>query len=215
MIMGDEDNSGIDPDENIKVTLIGCTGVGKTCIIKRYHLNEYIENPPTTCGGSYSIKQININNKIIQIDLWDTAGQERFRSLGKHFYKDAYIVIFVYDITNKESFEEIKTVWYPSVKEHGEKYSVLAVVGNKWDLYWKEEVKEDEARAYAQEIGATFMLVSAKDGDNVDILFDTLVKKYLGSPFKEQLNEMKKAKGKTGKLTTRKTRKKKKKSGFC
>ena len=213
--MGDEDNSGIDPDENIKVTLIGCTGVGKTCIIKRYHLNEYIENPPPTCGGSYSIKQITINNKIIQIDLWDTAGQERFRSLGKHFYKDAYIVIFVYDITNKESFEEIKTVWYPNVKEFGEKYSVLAVVGNKWDLYWKEEVKEDEVRAYAQEIGATFMLVSAKDGDNVDILFDTLVKKYLGSPFKEQLNEMKKAKGKTGKLTTRKTRKKKKKGGFC
>ena len=211
--MGDEDKSNAKPDENIKVTLIGGSGVGKTCIIRRYYLNEYIENPASTCGGSYSAKQININNKVIQIDLWDTAGQERFRSLGKHFYKDAYIVILVYDITNKKSFEEIENVWYPSVKEHGEKYSVLAVVGNKCDLYENEEVKENEAREYAQQIGATFMLVSAKSGDNIDLLFDTLVKQYLGPAFTEQLNEMKKEKGETGKLTTQNAKKKKKKSG--
>ena len=211
--MGDEDKSNSKADENIKVTLIGGSGVGKTCIIRRYYLNEYIENPASTCGGSYTAKQININNKLIQIDLWDTAGQERFRSLGKHFYKDAYIVILVYDITSRDSFEEIKTVWYPSVKEHGEKYSVLAVVGNKCDLYENEDVKENEAREYAQQIGATYMLVSAKSGDNIDLLFDTLVKQYLGPAFTEQLNEMKKEKGETGKLTTQKAKKKKKKSG--
>ena len=211
--MGDEDKSNAKIDENIKVTLIGGSGVGKTCIIRRYYLNEYIENPASTCGGSYTAKQININNKLIQIDLWDTAGQERFRSLGKHFYKDAYIVILVYDITSRDSFEEIKTVWYPSVKEHGEKYSVLAVVGNKCDLYENEDVKENEAREYAQQIGATYMLVSAKSGDNIDLLFDTLVKQYLGPAFTEQLNEMKKEKGETGKLTTQKAKKKKKKGG--
>ena len=211
--MGDEDKSNAKIDENIKVTLIGGSGVGKTCIIRRYYLNEFIENPASTCGGSYTAKQININNKLIQIDLWDTAGQERFRSLGKHFYKDAYIVILVYDITNKKSFEEIENIWYPSVKEHGEKYSVLAVVGNKCDLYENEEVKENEAREYAQQIGATFMLVSAKSGDNIDLLFNTLVKQYLGPAFTEQLNEMKKEKGETGKLTTQKAKKKKKKSG--
>ena len=211
--MGDEDKSNAKPDENIKVTLIGGSGVGKTCIIRRYYLNEFIENPASTCGGSYTAKQININNKSIQIDLWDTAGQERFRSLGKHFYKDAYIVILVYDITNKKTFEEIEKIWYPSVKEHGEKYSVLAVVGNKCDLYENEEVKENEAREYAQQIGATFMLVSAKSGDNIDLLFNTLVKQYLGPAFTEQLNEMKKEKGETGKLTTQKAKKKKKKGG--
>ena len=211
--MGDEDKSNAKPDENIKVTLIGGSGVGKTCIIRRYYLNEFIENPASTCGGSYTAKQIKINNKLIQIDLWDTAGQERFRSLGKHFYKDAYIVILVYDITNKKSFEEIENVWYPNVKEHGEKYSVLAVVGNKCDLYENEEVKENEAREYAKQIGATFMLVSAKSGDNIDLLFNTLVKQYLGPAFTEQLNEMKKEKGETGKLTTQKATKKKKKSG--
>jgi len=211
--MGDEDKSNAKVDENIKVTLIGGSGVGKTCIIRRYYLNEFLESPTSTCGGSYTAKQININNKLIQLDLWDTAGQERFRSLGKHFYKDAYIVILVYDITMQSSFEEIEQVWYPSVKEHGEKYSVLAVVGNKCDLYEKEEVKENEARDFAKQIGATFMLVSAKSGDNIDLLFDTLIRQYLGPTFTQQLNEIKKEKGETGKLTTQKTKKKKKKGG--
>ena len=210
-----EDQDKVTPDENIKVTLIGGSGVGKTCIIRRYYDNEYVENPASTCGGSYSAKQLKINNKIIQIDLWDTAGQERFRSLGKHFYKDAYIVILVYDITNKKSFDELKEVWYPSLKEFGEKYSVLGVVGNKCDLYENEEVKEAEAREYSQQIGATYMLVSAKSGDNINLLFDTLIKQYLGPAFAEQLKEIKKDKGETGKLTKKDAKKKNKKKGGC
>ena len=212
-----EDQDKVTPDENIKVTLIGGSGVGKTCIIRRYYDNEYVENPASTCGGSYSAKQLKINNKIIQIDLWDTAGQERFRSLGKHFYKDAYIVILVYDITNRKSFDELKEVWYPSLKEFGEKYSVLGVVGNKCDLYENEEVKEAEAREYSQQIGATYMLVSAKSGDNINLLFDTLIKQYLGPAFAEQLKEIKKEKGETGKQLTKKDAKKKskKKGGGC
>ena len=211
-----EDQEKVTPDENIKVTLIGASGVGKTCIIRRYYDNEYVENPASTCGGSYSAKQLKINNKIIQIDLWDTAGQERFRSLGKHFYKDAYIVLLVYDITNRKSFDELKDVWYPSLKEFGEKYSVLGVVGNKCDLYENEEVKEAEAREYSQQIGATYMLVSAKSGDNINLLFDTLIKQYLGPAFAEQLKEIKKEKGETGKLTKKDVIKKnKKKGGLC
>ena len=210
-----EDQDKVTPDENIKVTLIGGSGVGKTCIIRRYYDNEYVENPASTCGGSYSAKQLKINNKIVQIDLWDTAGQERFRSLGKHFYKDAYIVILVYDITNRKSFDELKEVWYPSLKEFGEKYSVLGVVGNKCDLYENEEVKEAEAREYSQQIGATYMLVSAKSGDNINLLFDTLIKQYLGPAFAEQLKEIKKEKGETGKLTKKDAKKKNKKKGGC
>ena len=210
-----EDQDKVTPDENIKVTLIGGSGVGKTCIIRRYYDNEYVENPASTCGGSYSAKQLKINNKIVQIDLWDTAGQERFRSLGKHFYKDAYIVILVYDITNRKSFDELKEVWYPSLKEFGEKYSVLGVVGNKCDLYENEEVKEAEAREYSQQIGATYMLVSAKSGDNINLLFDTLIKQYLGPAFAEQLKEIKKEKGETGKLSKKDAKKKNKKKGGC
>ena len=199
--------------ESVKITLIGGSGVGKTCIIRRFSNNTYEENPPSTLGGSYSLKFVKVEGKQIQLDLWDTAGQERFRSLGKHFYKDAYIVIFVYDITNRKSFDEIKDVWYPNVKEQGEKYVVLAVVGNKSDMFEKEEVKEEEGRAYAKEINASFMLVSAKTGDNIKSLFSTLVREYLGPEFVKKISEVKKEKGETNKVTVTKSKKKKEKKG--
>ena len=199
--------------ESVKITLIGGSGVGKTCIIRRFSNNTYEENPPSTLGGSYSLKFVKVDGKQIQLDLWDTAGQERFRSLGKHFYKDAYIVIFVYDITNRKSFDEIKDIWYPNVKEQGEKYVVLAVVGNKSDMFEKEEVKEEEARAYAKQINASFMLVSAKTGDNVKSLFSSLVREYLGPEFVKKISEVKKEKGETNKVTVTKSKKKKEKKG--
>ncbi len=156
-----------------------------------------------------------IDNKPIQLDLWDTAGQEKYRSLGRHFYKDAYIVCLVYDITSLQSFEDLKTKWYNDLKTYGEKYSVLAVVGSKSDNYEKEEVKEEEARKYAKSIGATYMLTSAKTGDNIDLLFDTLIRQYLGPDFVKKVQEMKQEKGEIQKVTRSTIIEKKKKKKFC
>ena len=204
--------------ESIKITLIGNSGVGKTCIIRRYSLNDYVDNPASTTGGNYSSKIVEINGKKVQLDLWDTAGQERYRSLTKHFYKDAYIIVLVYDITKQDSFEELKTIWYPNVLQMGEKYTVLAVVGNKSDLFEEEEVKEEEARKYTESIGATFMQVSAKNGNNVDLLFDTLVRKYLGPEFMKKLSELKKEKGEvenSGRITLDEHKEQSKKKKKC
>ena len=203
--------------DSIKITLIGNSGVGKTCIIRRYSLNYYVDNPTSTTGGNYSSKFVEIQGKKYQLDLWDTAGQERYRSLTKHFYKDAYIIVLVYDITKQDSFEELKSVWYPNVLQMGEKYTVLAVVGNKSDLFEDEEVKEEEARKYTESIGATFFQVSAKNGDNIELLFDTLVRKYLGPEFMENLAKLKKEKGEVegGKITLDPKKQKKKKKKGC
>ena len=200
--------------ENVKISLIGGSAVGKTCIIRRYSNDTFVENPPSTTGGSYSEKFVTIDNKDIQLNLWDTAGQEKFRAIGKHFYKDAYIIIMVYDISKKDTFEEIKEIWYPDVKQNGEKYGVLAVVGNKSDLYEEEEVSENEAKEFAKEIGAFFMLVSAKTGNNVNQLFEALLRQYLGKEFTKKVEEMKKNKGDTKQLKMDKTKDKKKK-GCC
>ena len=75
-----------------------------------------------------------------QLDIWDTTGQERFRSLGKNFYKDAYIVLLVYDITRLESFENLKNIWYKELNENVEQNPIIAVVGNKSDLYEEDEI---------------------------------------------------------------------------
>ena len=187
--------------DSVKITLFGSSGVGKTCIIKRYTEGSFDENNQSTSGASYSQKLIVVENKQIQLDLWDTAGQEKYRSLGRHFYKDAYIVCLVYDITNSQSFEELKSKWYNDLKTFGEKNNVLAVVGSKSDCYEKEDVTEEEAREYANSIGAVFMLTSAKTGANIDLLFDTLIRQYLGPAFSKKVHEMKQDKGEVKKVT--------------
>ena len=176
--------------EGLKITLMGGAGVGKTCIIKRFTTNTFDSEEESTTGGSYSMKMVKVGNKEVMCELWDTAGQEKFRSIGRHFYKDAYIVCLVYDITNKESFKEMKEIWYPDLKQNGEKYQVIGVAGNKCDLFEEEAVPEEEARKFAEEIGGVFNLVSAKKGDNINLLFQSLVAKYLGPEFTEKLNEI-------------------------
>ena len=92
-----------DEIESIKIVLIGNSDVGKTSLINWYIDHNFDEGNPNPIGGNYSIKVINKNGKDYELQIWDTAGQEKFYALGKHFYKDAYIICLVYDITNQES----------------------------------------------------------------------------------------------------------------
>ena len=205
--------------ENIKVTLLGNCGVGKTCIIQRYINNSYEENYNSTNGASYSQKLIKKNGKDYQLDIWDTAGQEKYRSLGKNFYRDAYIVILVYDITRKDSFQGIKEIWYPDLLKYGENDVVLAVVGNKCDKYEEDDiVNEDEARAFANEIKGKFMIVSAKNGINIQNLFDDLMNDYCDPEFHQKVEEVtrpRKSSTKIRKNTTSEEKKLKEKKSSC
>ena len=201
--------------EGIKITLIGNSGVGKTSIINQYIDQTFDEANAATIGANYSEKVITKNNKEYELNIWDTAGQEKFHSVGKHFYKDAYIVCLVYDITSQDSLEQLKEIWYPDIKKFGEKYTILAVVGNKSDLYENDNLAdENKAKKFAQSINAIFMLTSAKTGDGIEKLFDTLVDKFLSSDFNSKYKEMKQIKGEIKVLKPNEGEKKKKK-GFC
>ena len=172
----------------IKIVLIGNSGVGKTCISQRYVNNSYIDQKEcSTIGSSYFVKNVYYNGKEYTLDIWDTAGQEKYRSIGKMFYKNAYIVLFVYDITNKKSFLDLKSVWYDELIKTGEKKAVMAVIGNKNDMFLKEEVDEEEAREWADEIGAIFGLVSAKTGDCINCLFKDILNEYFSPGFMSQM----------------------------
>ena len=110
-------------DENeiiCKAILIGEGGVGKTCIILRFLNNEFQEGIPLTTGASFADKVLSIKeyNTKLEYKIWDTAGQERYRGLAKIFYKNADIVILVYDITRRKTFDEMKNYWYQQIKEN-------------------------------------------------------------------------------------------------
>ena len=170
-----------------KITLVGDSGVGKSSIIGRFVTGIFIKDMSSTAGLNYSQKIYEKNGKKINLNLWDTAGQEKFRSLGRNFYKDSYIVIIVYDITNKNSFINAKDIWYPEIKNYGEKFKILSLVGNKRDKYEEEEVTDEEGSKFAKEINANFFLVSAHSGDGINHMF-----KKLGDYFfdKEFINKV-------------------------
>ena len=203
-------------EEGIKITLLGNPGVGKTCIISRYIDDSFNENNESTIGANFSEKIIKKGDKDVQLNIWDTAGQEKFHSLGKHFYKDSYIVCLVYDITNQESLDSLKQIWYPDLLKFGEKYTVLAVVGNKCDLYESDCLADEEqAKSFAKEINATFLLTSAKTGDGVEKLFNTLTDIYLGPEFSSKAKEMINKRGPSFSVESKKDNEQKDKKKCC
>jgi small GTP-binding protein len=209
---------------NCKVVLLGDSGVGKTCIISRYISGNFDPNSASTNGASYASKNVTFENsgKSLMLDIWDTAGQEKYKALTKFFYKDAAVAILVYDITLRQSFDNLKEYWYKQVQENGERNVVLAIAGNKSDLYETEAVPEEEAKEYANSIGALFALTSAKSNTGVDKLFLDVGNKYLDPSFQQRKDEEKKENQQeqnAPKITLDKKEvvktEKKKKGGFC
>ena len=188
-----------DEPMSIKITLLGNPGVGKTCIISRYIDDVFDENNAPTIGANYSEKIINKNGKEYELNIWDTAGQEKFHSLGKHFYKDAYVVCLVYDITSQESLDQLQSIWYPDLQKYGEKYTLLAVVGNKCDLYEGDKLADE----------------NAETGEGINKLFDILIDRFLSPEFNPKYEEMMKTKGNTQVLKPNDTGNAKKKKGCC
>ena len=181
-------------EHNFKVVLVGETGVGKTSIISQFIDQVFEEDLQTSTGGSFSSKEIFFDNgKSLKLEIWDTAGQERYRSLTKIFYKNSSCAILVYDITKKQTFDELKNYWIGQIKESAPKDIMLAIVGNKEDLLDKEQVDENEARDFAKENNALFFSTSAKNSDAINQLFIDIGKKYTGwnSNAKIELNKEK------------------------
>ena len=167
---------------DIKVVFLGDTGVGKTCIIKQFTEHNFNQNITTSLSAQFISKTIDFEvfNKSIKFEIWDTAGHERFRSLAKIFYKDAKVVIFVYDVTDAKSFESIKNYWYEAVKNN--KYNtnqILAVVANKIDLFAKQIVNNKDGKEFADKIGAIFQTISCHEDSGVNALFDIIGKIYI------------------------------------
>ena len=199
-----------------KVVLLGDSGVGKTCIISRYISGAFDQNSPSTNGASYASKILTFENlnKTISLDIWDTAGQEKYKSLTKFFYKDAAVAILVYDITQKESFENMKSYWFEQLQEFGSKNIILGVAGNKCDMYEKEEVSENEAKQFAEKIGAFFEITSAKNNTGINDLFNNAANKFVDPTYKSSSGEVKEQKGE-GTVVLEQKEHKEKKKGCC
>ena len=177
--------------ESVIVVLLGESGVGKTCIITQFTEHKFDQSILSSLSAQFVSKTIEYIDfgKAIKFDIWDTVGQERFRSMAKIFYKDAKVIIFVYDITSQKSFDALQNFWYNEIKNNCSGDQVMAVVGNKTDLYQDQKVDNVTAKEFANKLGAIFQLTSAKKNDGIPNLFDNIGKKYLQPSFQYDAND--------------------------
>ena len=165
-------------DDEIKVILVGEVATGKTSLINTSIGLEFRDKLESTQSSSIIQKKMTINGKPYIINLWDTIGQEQYRSLTKLFMKDSKIVILVYDITRKETYEQLD-FWFDNIKEVLGDKPILGIIGNKSDLYMKEAIKEEEAEKYAEKKGVPFCLTTAKTPKTFCDFLEELVIKYI------------------------------------
>ena len=166
-------------DQEIKVILVGEMGTGKTSLINTVMGLTFKEGVEmTTSSASFVTKVFKIDGKSYAINLWDTIGQEKFRSLTRIFIKDSKIVVFVYDITRKKTFDELN-YWFNTIHDVLGDTAILGIVGNKQDLYVREQVKEEIAEKYAEDKNVPFKLTSAKNPLSFSKFLEELLIKYI------------------------------------
>jgi len=173
-----DDDSVVDYDEEIKVVVLGESGVGKSNIINRYNGGQFDPYSVPNNSSFFMSKNLKFGEKIYRINLWDTAGQEKYHSLTKIFLNEAKIAFLVYAINDKNSYEKID-FWYKLVKESCGNI-LISLIGNKKDLYEEEQVNEQEAIEKARTLNATFGLTSALEEDTgFDEIINKVIKKYI------------------------------------
>lgn len=157
-------------DYLFKLLLIGDSGVGKSCLLLRFADDTYTESYISTIGVDFKIRTIELEGKTIKLQIWDTAGQERFRTITSSYYRGAHGIIVVYDVTDQESFENVRN-WLQEIERYANENVNKLLVGNKCDLTTKKVVDYSTAKELADHLGISFLETSAKNATNVEQAF--------------------------------------------
>ena len=163
-----------------KLIFLGSSGVGKTNILLRLQGKDFIARSMATNNPSYASKLFELEGHLFNTVLWDTSGAEKYMQLTKIFCKNANGGFIVYDIANKNSFDDIDK-WIKLFKESNNMDVPIIIIGNKSDLYYQEEVSEDQSRLKAKEYGADIIYTSAltddRYSDNIQTAYKMLMEK--------------------------------------
>jgi Ras-related protein Rab-1A len=165
-----------------KLLVIGDSGVGKTCVLLRFADDTFSESYMSTVGVDFKISTMNSDGKVIKLQMWDTAGQERFQTIRGSYYRGANGILVVYDVTDRNSFENVQ-YWVEEFRRfHPKDQDVkMLLVGNKADLSQKRVVSEDEAKEKADHFQMGFIETSARAATNVESAFGQIVGDILAS----------------------------------
>jgi len=161
-----------------KLILIGDSGVGKSCILQRYMKHSFEESYKCTIGVDFLMKSIVINGQTVKLQLWDTAGQEKYKSMVSSYYRGANVALIVFDITNHKSFDNLP-LWIENFYKNGPEQKNIILIGNKNDLVNQRQVTQEEAEAFSETNNMMYFETSAKDGNNIDYVFNYAAERLL------------------------------------
>ena len=175
--MADKENN---VKKDIKIILLGETGVGKTNLINVFFGLKFEDQIDSTLASYCNEGKFNYNNESYNYAIWDTAGQEKFRAISKLFIRDAQIILIVYSIINRKTFEQVN-FWLNFVKENVENNTyILGLVANKIDLYEHQIVTDEEGKKIAKENNIDFLVTSAlKSPETFRKFVNKLLVKYI------------------------------------
>lgn len=184
--MGNKDD---EYDYLFKVVLIGDSGVGKSNLLSRFTRNEFNLESKSTIGVEFATRSIQVDGKTIKAQIWDTAGQERYRAITSAYYRGAVGALLVYDIAKHLTYENVER-WLKELRDHADSNIVIMLVGNKSDLRHLRAVPTDEAKAFSEKNGLSFIETSALDSTNVEIAFQNILTEIYRIVSQKQINDL-------------------------
>lgn len=168
-------------DYLFKVLIIGDSNVGKSSLLVRFADDSFYTEYISTIGVDYRIKTLKVQHEDAQVSVklqcWDTAGQEKFDNIVQSYYRGSHGIMLVFDVTNKESFDNLQK-WLSKADTCAGPDVVKLLIGAKSDLPDRQITKE-EAEDYATKVGLKYVETSAKDSVNVTEAFEELAAEML------------------------------------
>jgi len=171
-------NKSSDYQYIFKLILIGNSGVGKSSILQRYMNKTFEESYKCTIGVDFLMKSIEVKGKTVKLQLWDTAGQEKYKSMVSSYYRGANVALVVFDITSRSSFESLP-LWIENYYKNGPEQKNIILIGNKKDMADQRQVTQEEAEEFSETNNMIYFETSAKEGDNIDYVFNFAAEKLL------------------------------------
>eukprot|EP01084_Bolivina_argentea_P239227 402112_1 len=157
----------------VKLVLLGDSRVGKSSVVIRFVKNEFDQYKFPTIGATFLTQSVSVGDYLVKFEIWDTAGQEKYRSLAPLYYRGASAALVVYDITNRESFDNARK-WIEEVQTQEGHHVVVGLAGNKVDLAANRKVSISEGEEFAKQKNFIFFETSAKNSTNIKEIFRSI-----------------------------------------